>query len=58
MTRDELTQMIAETVDQLTAKIKGAILDDKPDNAVRWAEALRDATLAYAEITDLPTDDD
>ena len=50
MTRDQLIENTATTLQQLNVEIQAAIVDRKPSDAALYAEALREAAIAYREL--------
>ena len=51
VSREELISTVANTIDDLAAKVREAILAGNGDAATRWAEALRDMAVAYSDLT-------
>jgi hypothetical protein len=50
MTRDELTDLVLDNAGRLAAKLEEAVLDRRPDDAVRWADALHATAASIAEL--------
>ena len=55
MDRDELTGVVGDTTASLAAKVQAAVIDNRPDDALRWAEAL---ATTLDGLASLQTDDD
>jgi hypothetical protein len=51
MTRDELLGIVHDTIAQLAAKVQHAVLENQPETATRWANALAEACAGAADIT-------
>lgn len=57
MTRSELAEETAKTVQELNTEIRACIVNGHVDRAAGFAEALRDATAAYIDLTGDEEDD-
>jgi len=57
MSLDELQAAVADTAGSLAAKTQAAVIDNRPDDAAAWSEALANACHAYQALTTLLDDD-
>jgi hypothetical protein len=52
MTREEMAEAVRSTVQECNTNVQAAILAGNATNAADWAGALKDAAIAYVELSE------